>query len=53
MARSRRDLVSSRLWLVEDLWWVLFATMILTLKQGVGLGRRTALDFPACDSISV
>jgi hypothetical protein len=28
MARSRRDLGESRLWLVENLWWVIFARLI-------------------------
>ena len=53
MARSRWDLGYSRLWLVEDLWWVLFAKMISTSQPVVGLGWRTTLFFQLFAQLSL
>jgi hypothetical protein len=49
MARTRRDFGSSRFWLVEYLFLVRFEKMISTLQQVLGLGWRTAIDFPVFD----
>jgi hypothetical protein len=43
MARSRRDSGSSRFWLVDDLWFILFEKTILASQPIVGIGWKTPL----------
>jgi hypothetical protein len=45
MARSRRDLGSSRYGLADDLWFIPFEKMISASQPIVGLGWRRGLVF--------
>jgi hypothetical protein len=53
MARSRRDLGYSRLWLGEDIWWVILARLISTSEPVGGLGWRRTLFFQLFGQSSV